>query len=254
MAVADFNGDRAPDLVLARERDPGETIATGLFFENSTDNVGGPDHNWIAFDFENIAVPLGVPYLGTTITIFAGGEMLASAVVEPGRFAGGQNSSLVVIGLGPHSGPVTYHLNMPTTYVGTGFTSVNQVVDVNVQIPTCSILDDEVTRQVTVDAPTALINWIFTWRTATWSAPEKTIRSRSGATSWPISTLGVDDVTVDVRYVFDAATGQHWYVHELRWELQPCQVGANYEYWASSAGTGDTDHKFGRFKVCPQSN
>jgi len=65
---------------------------------------------------------------------------------------------------------------------------------------------------------------------------------------------GVDNVTADVRYVFDAVTGQHWYAHELRWELQPCQVGANYEYWASSAGTGDTDHKFGRFKVCPQSN
>ena len=127
------------------------------------------------------------------------------------------------------------------------------MVAVNVPIPALAILDDEVTCEVTVDAPTALINWIFTWQATTWSAPEHdkvTIRGDIVADLYP----GVDDVIADVRYVFDAATGQHWYVHELRWELQPCQVGANYEYWASSAGTGDTDHKFGRFKVCPQSN
>jgi len=227
MAVADFDGDRAPDLVLARERDPGETVATGLFFENSTEDVGAPDRNWIAFDFESIAAPLGVPYLGTTITIFDGSEMLASAVVEPGRFAGGQNSSLVVIGLGSHSGPVTYHLNMPTTYVETGLTSVNQVVPVNVPIPTPAILDDEVTCEVTVDAPTALINWHFTWRTTTWTPVEDDQLSIRGDIVADLY-VGVSDVTVDLRYVFDAATGQHWYIHELRWALQPCQVGANY--------------------------
>ena len=257
MAVADFDGDRAPDLALARERDPDETIASGLFFENEAEDIGGPERNWIAFDFENLTqppyLPLGVPFLGTRITIFDGAEVLAEAVVEPNRFAGGQNSSLMVIGLGSHSTPVTYHLNMPTTYVGTGYSNVNQVVDVNVQIPTCGLLDDDVTCQVTVDAPTATLDWLFTWRTTTWSAPEKdkvTIRGDIVADLYN----GVADVTVDVRYVFDAATGQHWYLHELRWNQQPCQVNASYEYWATTTGIGDTDHGFGRFKVCPQSN
>jgi hypothetical protein len=272
VAPADYDGDFDTDLVIARSAAPTEG---GRLYQNAERSGSSTEENWIAFDFESNGDFLGNSFMGTVISIYeysptSGlGTELGRHVLDGGHGRGGQESGLVIMGLGDYDGQVEYRLHM-TNVSGTGTASAGTIVDVP-SLDRSGVLDltqpvtvdpTSVNCKIEVDPATGLLTWRFSWMTNTWSPTDNDVVRLDGNRC---SFLSVDldssdpDVETSVRYYVDPATGERSYVHEVAWVDQPCSVGCSYTYTVesstegASAVTSSASGASGRIKICPQS-
>jgi hypothetical protein len=99
VALADFDNDGDPDLVLTRQFD------TVLFYENRRNRPA----SWIGFEVAGDGVTVGSDAVGSVLEVSRKGERWHSDVLNVSGFSA-QGDRRVVVGLGMDSSPVQLHI------------------------------------------------------------------------------------------------------------------------------------------------
>lgn len=238
-----FNAPGAPDLFVGR---PLSVPPPNAAFYQNLNKITGQDlpaNHFVGIKLRGGGLGNNRSAIGAKVTVTAG-ALVQTRHVDGGSGRGGQQPSLLLVGLGGYTGPVTADVVWPNGFLQSGesltLDGVTEIVDSTAAVQL-------VGSSVTGDAfPTASgTHWVFTWDTTNRTCPEKDEVTLNGlyASGDPCYQGGAPVVLkmgepgVVVTQADKVGGGQ---AHTLEWDVAGCWPSCAASFTVASSTLSET--------------